>query len=156
MYGSYLKATADRVSLQEIISLASQLAYTYSANRRAACPFSSLLFTSINGRLRTKLEAQNDACYKRWENTEWREEGYEVLWTSEADEENKDSEDRATARKAPSRCKKNQVIYLTADADDEIEELKEGETYIIGGIVDHNRYKVCCPFLPPSLAHSMR
>jgi Trm5-related predicted tRNA methylase len=35
------------------------------------------------------------------------------------------------------------VIYLTADSTEVLEELKEGETYIIGGICDHNRYKVC-------------
>ena len=63
---------ADTSSLdQEIVSLASQLAYTYSANRHAAHPFSSLLFTSLHGRLHTKLEKQNEASYKRWDKTEW-------------------------------------------------------------------------------------
>lgn len=37
------------------------------------------------------------------------------------------------------------VVYLTADSNDELSELKEGETYIIGGICDHNRYKVLFP-----------
>jgi hypothetical protein len=35
-----------------------------------------------------------------------------------------------------------EYIYLSADADYELETLKENETYIIGGIVDRNRYKV--------------
>jgi tRNA (guanine9-N1)-methyltransferase len=34
------------------------------------------------------------------------------------------------------------IIYLTADSEDELTDLKPDETYIIGGIVDHNRYKV--------------
>lgn len=34
------------------------------------------------------------------------------------------------------------VVYLTADSTEVLEELKEGETYVIGGLCDHNRYKV--------------
>ncbi|CAE6455859.1 unnamed protein product [Rhizoctonia solani] len=43
-----------------------------------------------------------------------------------------------------SSCTRESVVYLTADAEDEILELKEGETYVIGGIVDRNRYKNLC------------
>ncbi|KAJ1308571.1 hypothetical protein OPQ81_004270 [Rhizoctonia solani] len=43
-----------------------------------------------------------------------------------------------------SACPRESVVYLTADAEDEILELKEGETYVIGGIVDRNRYKNLC------------
>jgi hypothetical protein len=34
------------------------------------------------------------------------------------------------------------LVYLSADADEELETLKENEIYIIGGIVDKNRHKV--------------
>ena len=78
--------------IQEVISLSSQLAYTYSANKKAPCPFEHLLCTSLDGNTPV---------------------------------------DRGT------------IVYLTADSDVELTELTEGETYIIGGIVDHNRYKVC-------------
>jgi tRNA (guanine9-N1)-methyltransferase len=37
---------------------------------------------------------------------------------------------------------KESIVYLTADSNFELEELKPDETYIIGGIVDKNRYKV--------------
>ena len=34
-----------------------------------------------------------------------------------------------------------QIVYLTADSQNEIHELKQDEVYIIGGIVDRNRFK---------------
>lgn len=82
----------------------------------------------------------NDAAYKRWHSTEWSTEGYERLWQSTPDtpaepsSENKGFASQTAAQET--------VIYLTADSSDELTELKEGETYIIGGICDHNRYKV--------------
>ena len=113
---------------KEVVSLSSQLAYTYSANRKAPCPFDHLLYTSLNGKTLTRLEGLGDAGYKRWTGVEWWTDSYEKLW---------EPLDRRTA------VDRGTVVYLTADSDVELTELKEGETYIIGGIVDHNRYKVC-------------
>lgn len=120
--------------LQEIQSLTSQLAYTYSANRQASFPF-DLLFSSLNGRTFTRLEGMSDAAYKRWVKTDWWEEDYEKLWTSASDPEEAE------------RIKKT-VVYLTADTQDELVDLRPEETYIIGGICDHNRYKVGVHSLP--------
>ena len=36
----------------------------------------------------------------------------------------------------------HQLVYLSADADEELQTLSESEIYIIGGIVDRNRHKV--------------
>ncbi|KAI0784857.1 guanine-1-methyltransferase-domain-containing protein [Abortiporus biennis] len=135
----------DKMSENEIRSLTSQLAFTYSANRKAATPFTSVLFTSLNGRTFTRLESISDAAYKRWIDTEWWEEGYEELWKGNEsgelnDEENTDGPETKKRATAP----KDSVIYLTADSTDELTELKEGEIYIIGGICDHNRYKNLC------------
>ncbi|KAJ7693822.1 guanine-1-methyltransferase-domain-containing protein [Mycena rosella] len=114
----------EKMTEKEVQSLCSQLAYTYSANRNAGHQF-SLLFTSLNGKSLTRLESMSDAGYTRWVNSEWWSEGYERLW----------AEDPAV---------KQTVVYLTADSDDELTELKPDETYVIGGICDHNRLKNEC------------
>ena len=136
---------------QEINSLTSQLAYTYSANRSAPCAFSSLLFTSLNGRTKQRLDVMNDASYRRWSNTEWWEEGYERIWIPASSSSSDQPPYEPTS--IPADCNgptpapdtgdpRESVVYLTADSEHEILKLKEGETYVIGGICDHNRYKV--------------
>ncbi|KAI0832825.1 guanine-1-methyltransferase-domain-containing protein [Trametes gibbosa] len=146
----------EMMTENEVKSLASQLAYTYSTNKKAVHPFSSLLFTSLNGRTLVRMDATNNAAYKRWVGAEWWTGGYERLWANEETtglentEESREVEagsERASERSKnhqPSRATRETVVYLTADTEDELTELKEGETYIIGGIVDHNRYKNLC------------
>ena len=130
--------------------MCSQLAYVYSTNRRSPNPFRSLLFTSLNGRTLSRLEKLNDAGYKRWTGTEWWSESYDKLWTRDPTEtlpgsDEVGSEDSTIDEKPeqlPIPTSRDRVVYLTADSSEVLEELKEGETYIIGGICDHNRYKV--------------
>lgn len=106
------------------------------------------------------MESQNNAAYKRWAGAEWWEEGYERLWDAKqqggldsegagaavdgTEETAPDGEEpkRRPRKREPSRAERETVVYLTADSEEELTELKEGESYIIGGIVDHNRYKV--------------
>ncbi|KAF7302127.1 SAM-dependent MTase TRM10-type domain-containing protein [Mycena indigotica] len=106
---------------KEVLSLTSQLAYSYSANRNSGYQF-RLLFTHLDGKTLTRLESVGDAAHSRWKNAEWWTEDYDKLW--EADPNVKSS-----------------VVYLTADSEEELTELKPEETYIIGGICDHNRLK---------------
>ncbi|KAL1700821.1 guanine-1-methyltransferase-domain-containing protein [Schizophyllum commune] len=149
----------EKMSDNEVKSLASQLGYTYSANRRAPTPF-KLLFTGLGGRTLERLESQNDASYKRWQGTEWWREGYEGLWeggesgVQVAPEPTADSTStsnprrtkgpRTSTQQSRASAPQSSVVYLTADSEVELNELKEDETYIIGGICDHNRYKNLC------------
>lgn len=145
------------------MSLTSQLAYTYSANRQASFPF-VLIYTSLNGRTFARLENMGDAGYKRWSNTKWWSGDYSRLWedipypdtetaivravqssTDGAKEDSAGTTSGATQTHlelTQNTVPKSTVVYLTADSEDELTELKPDETYIIGGICDHNRYKV--------------
>lgn len=62
---------------QEIKSMASQLAYCYSANRATPQPF-PLLITSFNGRLAESYKKRED--HKSWKGVEWWEESLEALY----------------------------------------------------------------------------
>jgi tRNA (guanine9-N1)-methyltransferase len=126
------------------------LAYTYSANRHAAHTFSALLFTSLNGKTKQKLDAMNDASYRRWSRTEWWEEGYDRLWTTGQPPQSPTEEMNTQGSPAPADRKN--IVYLTADSSEELLELNEGETYIIGGICDHNRYKASMRTIPRAIA----
>ncbi|KAB5595542.1 hypothetical protein CTheo_1003 [Ceratobasidium theobromae] len=183
----------EKMTEKEIGSMCSQLAYTYASHRRTKTPFTSLLFTSLNGRLRKQLDSINDGSYRRWRETEWWEEDIDALWNSPPqpteepppdvalDERPQPTEPESSNSKAEtaepspptlnnvpptassstssrprprnrqtrgaqtrSSCSQESVVYLTADAQDELLELKQGETYIIGGLVDRNRHKNLC------------
>lgn len=100
----------------------------------------------------------NDAGYTRWTRTEWWPDGYERLWRGEnlsrpvGDSETtqaslrehiaSDGELLTDGGSSSEKTIQQGIIYLTADSGEELTELNPDETYIIGGICDHNRYKV--------------
>lgn len=94
------------------------------------------------------MDNLGDSGYKRWTKTEWWQEGFERLWQRDsAGDQNpaSDSETQATSPEDGQRTSSphlQKIVYLTADSEEELTELLADETYIIGGIVDHNRYKV--------------
>lgn len=153
----------DLMTVDETTSLAAQLGYLYGVNRASSHPFQEVVFTGagrISGRslgfippeagantfpstpstsesslfqdrVGQHMEMKSVGMWRRWKRIKLQEYGgVEALWHGHKDQ-------------LPV-CDKQDVIYLTADTNDTIETLEPGKTYVIGGIVDRNRYKYLC------------
>ena len=99
-------------------SLCSQLARCYASNRRCDLPF-ELVITGFSGPVSEKIKKSHPQ-FDRWE-IERREESLESYICQDPDLD---------------------YIYLSADADEVLEAVKDNSILIIGGIVDRNRHKV--------------
>ncbi|AET38491.1 tRNA (guanine(9)-N(1))-methyltransferase Ecym_2793 [Eremothecium cymbalariae DBVPG len=107
----------DLMNDKEIISMSTQITRAYSSNRRQN-HFAKIKVTSFNKRLKERFDVGLKDCnYQSWKN-------FEFVAEEELPNEN--------------------VVYLTADTDEKLETLEPGTVYIIGGIVDKNRYKGLC------------
>lgn len=153
----------DLMTPDEATSLAAQLGYLYGVNRSSSHPFREVIFTGagrlsgqalgfepppsgafaypqastsetslFQDRVGQHMEGKSRGMWRRWQRIRLMEYGgLESLW-----------DPTATSQWEP--CAKDDVIYLTADTDNTIESLEPGKTYVIGGIVDRNRYKHLC------------
>ncbi|KAI7864921.1 guanine-1-methyltransferase-domain-containing protein [Spinellus fusiger] len=103
---------------KEIQSLQSQLLHCHGSNRGAVLSV-PLTVTSFDAPLQQVLD-DKVVGWSNWKNIKFETQPYEDLYAKE------------------------DLVYLSADSEDVIEELEQGKTYIIGGIVDKNRYKGLC------------
>ncbi|GAB4820864.1 hypothetical protein N2152v2_007910 [Parachlorella kessleri] len=110
----------DKMSESEIKSLCQQLSYAYGANTKAVVPC-HFVFTSLKGRMRDHITRQLTG-FENWVSTQTEQDYMQHFG------------DKAVG----------QLVYLTADSPDEITELDPAKAYIIGGLVDRNRYKGLC------------
>ena len=108
---------ADMTS-REICSLAQQIRYCYATNRRSDLP-TLLAATSLSGKTRQHLERVSGF-------DEWQTRAFTC--TEQPLEEYY-------------RSHKADLVYLTSDSDNVLQELDKTKIYIIGGIVDRNRLK---------------
>lgn len=115
----------DLMNEREIVSLSCQIARAYSAQRHCKHHL-QLDITPFNKRLKQRFE-EAIPQYKKWSTVNFIEG---------------DSLENVLPMDDAESLKK--ITYLTADTDNEIEELEAGHTYIIGGIVDKNRHKNLC------------
>ncbi|KAL7578337.1 hypothetical protein ACA910_012743 [Epithemia clementina (nom. ined.)] len=103
---------------REINSLAQQLRYCYSTNRRASSPC-YLSATSLGGE--TIKHLQNVSGFEDWS-------GYGFTCTDASID-------------VHYKSKLSSVVYLTTDSEHVLESLENDKIYVIGGIVDRNRLK---------------
>ncbi|TXT13563.1 hypothetical protein VHUM_00930 [Vanrija humicola] len=144
---------------QEITSMSGQLTYVYSANRTAPRPFSSVVFTSFSPEVSPRLwEKMTKTNWDRWNRMHFWAEDVGVLAgelgkdkaESGAEVEAETGAEAANGNEAagphlpPTLPATHKLVYLSADADEELTRLAEDEVYVLGGIVDRNRHKMLC------------
>ncbi|KAG4301235.1 hypothetical protein PCANB_002533 [Pneumocystis canis] len=114
----------DKMIDKEIISLSSQLTRCYSDNRKSSYPL-QLYVTSFGGRLAERMRTVLKNQHIAWQGIQFLDHNYIIL-----------SEKNG--------FKKEDFIYLTADSENTIYELNKNKIYIVGGLIDKNRYKNLC------------
>lgn len=105
----------DRMKPNELVSLVQQVMYSYAANAKAAVPV-RLSLTGCNGEIQSHFARVSG--FSNWLVHKEERSYLEVF------------EER-----------KGDLVYLTADSDDLIDQLESSKIYIIGGLVDRNRWK---------------
>ncbi|XP_007907017.1 tRNA methyltransferase 10 homolog A isoform X1 [Callorhinchus milii] len=101
--------------LKDIKKLHKQVHRCYAENRKAAHPV-KLILTSHNGQLKKNMD-ENEKGWVNWKG---------IVVTSEHFSE---------------AIQKEDLVYLTSDSPNMLNELDETKAYIIGGLVDHNHHK---------------
>jgi tRNA (guanine9-N1)-methyltransferase len=100
--------------------MSSQLSHCYAYNRRSQKTV-DLYITSLDGSLGSRMDTAMRGVHRKWPGVEVSSDAYETVLNNVAKED---------------------LVYLTADSDNMIQSLDKNKVYIIGGIVDKNRYKV--------------
>lgn len=115
----------------EISSLTQQVMYSYGFIRRAKRPL-RLVLTSVKDEIKTKLEKIQG--FHSWLVGS-------LSFHNEQIEQYEASVSEVNTTVESFHYPNDKMVYLSADADETITELEDDKVYIIGGIVDRNRYK---------------
>lgn len=116
---------------KDIVSMSRQISDCYCINKRSATPLNLILY-NVDLVLYNQLHKNN--C-ENWIGITMHKKG-----TFESFEAFAQSE--AIFPKESGINYKENMVYLTADSQNEVKELNDHYAYIIGGIVDRNRYKM--------------
>lgn len=117
----------DKMSDREIISLTSQLCYCYNIVRHAEHRY-KFTVADWSGRVHHRMSDEGPL------------RGHHKSWNKEADVELRAHSLQSMLDNG--ELNRSNVVYLTADSPNVLTSIEEGKTYVLGGIVDKNRYKV--------------
>ncbi|XP_023279571.1 tRNA methyltransferase 10 homolog A [Seriola lalandi dorsalis] len=101
--------------MKDVRKLHKQIQRCYAENRRAAHPVQFYL-TSLGGQLKQSMD-EKDKGWVNWKDINIKTEHYSEVVAIE------------------------DLVYLTSDSPNVLEELDQKKAYIIGGLVDHNHHK---------------
>ncbi|KAK3090228.1 hypothetical protein FSP39_010215 [Pinctada imbricata] len=104
------------MSEKDIMKLTKQVQFCYSTNRRADNPLQYYV-TGVHGQMKDRLQRIGD--YVNWD-VNFAEKNYFEIF------------------------KKEDIVYLSSDSPNVLNDLDPEKAYIIGGLVDHNHHKGLC------------
>jgi tRNA (guanine9-N1)-methyltransferase len=110
----------EQMTENEIKSITQQTNFAFGANGQAKTPV-HLVLTSVKNGIKEAFDRQLQV-YESWAGVTVSSESYTEVY----------------------KDKKDQLVYLTADSDVQIDRLSPQDIYVIGGIVDRNRHKGIC------------
>ncbi|KAF2501624.1 hypothetical protein BU16DRAFT_431731, partial [Lophium mytilinum] len=141
----------------ELKSLASQITRCYSDNRNAQLR-AHLAVSSFGGKLKERFDGVLAKNHESWKGIQFFPEDF-VEVSEKAKEwmrgerggelvghlkRGDDSDGLEAGGESGAGAEAGEVIYLSSESDVTLEHLNPHSTYIIGGLVDKNRYKGIC------------
>lgn len=136
----------DLMMDKERTSLGSQITRSYSENSKA--PFRGhLIVSSFEKLLKERFDTVLGKTHKNWKRVRFMQEDY--LYAAEKAKELMGGPQGGQmagmfTEKADANPEDGEIVYLSSESPDTLTELKPYSTYIIGGLVDKNRYKGLC------------
>ncbi|XP_038124384.1 RNA (guanine-9-)-methyltransferase domain-containing protein 2 [Cyprinodon tularosa] len=105
----------DLMLIKDVWKLHKQIQRCYAVNRRASHPV-QFYVTSLGGQLKQSFD-DKDKGWVNWKGITFKAEHYSEV------------------------VAKGELVYLTSDSPNVLEELDQSKAYVIGGLVDHNHHK---------------